>query len=204
MPEEEIPRAFIPVIGKEPVYNSKVIFDDSGHNADCKYGVAEKYAWDTVKRMYSVRRPASDSIQPALCVIFPGAMLESNAALPVAVAAFEKDSRPVLASVRSDSDAPAIGSNLGTVAGQWGLKVGNTGFVCVGISIDEGAGGRRFVYVRPSGGGGGGTTLTLVQATDSGANGVVPVKVIQLKADPSLSPNFEQTGDAFNINYFKV
>jgi hypothetical protein len=56
----------------------------------------------------------------------------------------------------------------------------------------------------PVGGGGGGTTLTLVQATDSGANGVVPVKVIQLKSDPSLSPNFEQTGDAFNCNYFKI
>lgn len=54
-------------------------------------------------------------------------------------------------------------------------------------------------------GGGGSASLTVVQATSDGAAGVIPVKVITMKADPAASPNFEQaTGDPSNVSYYKL
>jgi len=51
----------------------------------------------------------------------------------------------------------------------------------------------------------GGAGVSVVQATADGANGVVPVKGIVLKADVSASPNFSQvTGNPNNVSYFKL
>lgn len=52
--------------------------------------------------------------------------------------------------------------------------------------------------------GGGGSTIKLVQAQADGAYGQVSVKDIILKSDLTASPNFETTGDAYNIAYLKV
>jgi hypothetical protein len=51
---------------------------------------------------------------------------------------------------------------------------------------------------------GSGAALQFVQAVADGSAGSVSVKQIQLKADITASPNFEQSGDAFTVNYFKV
>ena len=57
----------------------------------------------------------------------------------------------------------------------------------------------------PSEGGGGGEgPAEIVQATADGAAGVIATKVMTMKADPSLSPNFTLADDAVNLNYFKL
>jgi hypothetical protein len=62
------------------------------------------------------------------------------------------------------------------------------------------------IYVRPFGatGGGGTASLEIVQAVADGSAGVVSTKVMTLKADVSLSPNFTLAATAANANYFKL
>jgi hypothetical protein len=136
----------IPNLGRDIVYDYQVVFD-GGNNADVMYGVAEMYAWDTTKKYHSVRRPSADSLPWSQCVVLPGAKVECNANVTIAVAAFMFDNRQVIASLTADSPAATIGCSLGTVKDTFGLKVGNTGFVCTGVIVDET--GRRYVYVRP-------------------------------------------------------
>jgi len=64
-------------------------------------------------------------------------------------------------------------------------------------------GENRVARVR-RGGGGGGATLDVVQATADGASGAVAVKVMTLKADVSLSPNFTLAATGSTVNYFKL
>lgn len=51
---------------------------------------------------------------------------------------------------------------------------------------------------------GGGASFTVVQAITDGSAGSITTKAIQLKADVTLSPNFEQTGANISANYFKL
>lgn len=53
------------------------------------------------------------------------------------------------------------------------------------------------------GGGSGGSTIEFVQAVADGASGEVSCKAIAFKADITTSPNYEQSGDAFDLKYFK-
>lgn len=53
----------------------------------------------------------------------------------------------------------------------------------------------------PAGGGGG--TLTLVKAQSAGADGTVSVKTVSAKSDPTLSPNYDEVGDAYTVTYLK-
>lgn len=92
---------------------------------------------------------------------------------------------------------PAVGDEVGAKSGSWTVEAGFTGFVVLGV--DE---AKKLVYVRPSGGGGG--SARLVQATSYGANGLVPVKSIAMLPDEAATPNFVQTGNAFNLRYLRV
>ncbi len=76
----------------------------------------------------------------------------------------------------------------------------------IGSEHTVGADSVRRAAVRIGGGsgGGGGSTIKLVQAQAAGEYGQVSVKDIILKSDLSASPNFEVTGDAYNIAYLKV
>lgn len=191
----------IPSVPKNFVYNYDVYFDDSGKNPDVQYGIAEIYAWDTAKRKHRVRRPQSDNLAWSCCVALPGALITSSSTVAVSSAAFMLDNRQIIVALSSGSDAATVGCDLGTVKDTWGLKVGNTGFKCTGLIVD--ASGRRYVYVRPSGSGGS-ATLLIVQATADGSAGVIPAKTMTLKADPSLSPNYDLSADPTNYNYFKA
>jgi hypothetical protein len=52
---------------------------------------------------------------------------------------------------------------------------------------------------------GGGSSISLVQAQQDGASGVVPVLPVRLKADYTASPNFETVGaTGTNVYYFKL
>lgn len=192
---------FIPTVAQDTVYNYLVIFDDTGHNADVRHGIAEMFEWNKDRLQHKVRRPTADNLSWSLCVGFPGARVSSDADKPLKVAAFMRDNRPVIAGLTADSDVPTLGCSLGTVKDKWGLKVGNTGFVCTGVINDTA--GARYVYVRPVGGGGGGA-FSLAQATADGTGGTVKVKAIQHLTNLSASPNFEQTGAEFTVKYFKL
>jgi hypothetical protein len=145
-------QGIIPNLGRDIVYDYQVVFD-GGYNATCMYAVAEMYNWDMLKKVHSVRRPSADSLPWATCVILPGAEIETNSGASVAAATFLFDNRPTIASLTDSSAAATIGCSLGTSKDEFGLKVGNMGFTCTGVIVDEGAGGRRLVYVRPGGGG---------------------------------------------------
>lgn len=135
--------------GPGTVYTTSAILGGS-YDADCSYGVGEVYGREGDGTL-QLRRPSANNQPWQICAVLPGAEIVRSSTYPYRVAAFEQDARPVIVSITDDSDAPTIGSMLGTVAGSWKLKVGNYGFICVGIIEDagKGSGGRRRVYARP-------------------------------------------------------
>jgi hypothetical protein len=189
---------------RQSVYGVEVIIGGSA-DPDCAYGVAEVLSLDANTGIYTVQRPSADSQPWQICALMPS-QYDRSTTRTAAVAMFAGDNRPVLAAITDDSDAPAIGSTLGTVSGSWKLKVGNTGYICAGVAADagKGSGGRRIVYVRPSGGGSGGGSFSVVQATADGASGTIMAKAIAFLTDPAARPNFEQTGDALTLRYFRT
>jgi hypothetical protein len=51
--------------------------------------------------------------------------------------------------------------------------------------------------------GGGSATLQVVQITSAVSAGTCSVKNVSVKSDPTLSPNYELSGDAYTVNYYK-
>ena len=201
----ELPQSTIPALSVRDPYRVKVVQADT-IDTDIPYAVAEIWDWAPDDPTPWVRRPTEDSLPAPRCVLFPGSTIPFSETDPVTdinlteAADFSLDTKAVLAQLDSASAAPTLGCTVGTKAGSWGLTVGNTGFVVTGI-VNSTA-GEYVVYVRPAGSGGG-ATLDVVQAVADGTLGAIPVKLLTLKADLSLSPNFTQAANAVTCAYFK-
>lgn len=134
-------------------YNLQAVFD-GGTNADVKYGAVELYGFDAASRIWKYRRPTADSLPWPRVALLPGALVTQSSSRPVGVAGWFYDNRPLVACMSATpADALAIGQECGTVKDSFALKVGNRGFVIVGVLADSG--GRRFALVRPFSSGGG-------------------------------------------------
>lgn len=197
-----LPISTAPALAVQLPYRAAVIMDDS-IDCDTLYGVAEIHDYDSATQNPKVRRPTTDSIPAPACVVFPGSKIAHSATARVEAADFSRDSKPVLVTLDTSSSAPAIGNTVGTMAGSWGMKVGNFGFVVVGIAHNSSP---YVVYVRPAGAGGGGglASLLIVQATANGSSGSISAKTMTLKSDVTLSPNYTLAANAVTYSYFKA
>ena len=144
------------------------------------------------KSYFKIAKPTQDSATAVL--VAPWGVISHK------VGTATMDDRFAGVVIAYDGADPAVGDTLGTQTGSWKAKVGNTGFIALAVNTTD-----KLAYCRAaSAGGGGSASLTVVQATSDGAAGVIPVKVITMKADPAASPNFEQAATGSNVNYYKL
>jgi len=113
----------------------------------------------------------------------------------------------ILARVR-DADSSDFTVDIDSADDWWHLKRGTSGSGkilwadVVSQNTADDTSSYRWALVRfPFGGS---SAFSIVQTTGAGASGAVGAKVIAMKSDPSLSPNFTQTGDGISLKYFKL
>ncbi len=138
-----------------------------------------------------VDRPSEDSI-PASRLVFPVGVVGPSDDNPYGFA--RTGSEPIWVSYTGT--APAIGDEVGTVTDSFDFQAGNTGFMCIGVDEDN-----EKCLIRPAGGSG--ASIQVVQVTGTPSAGSVAVKNVTLKGDLTLSPNYELSGDAYSVGYYK-
>lgn len=120
------------------------------------------------------------------------------------------DSGILLARVLYEPSVTDLNLNIDLTGDWWFAKRGTEGPARIlwadTTSYSDGSGGSSWVWalIRLGAGSGGSATLLVVRATADGSAGVIPAKTMTLKADPSLSPNYDLSTDPTNYNYFKA
>jgi hypothetical protein len=177
---------------KQSVYVVKARLK-AGEETSVPYSAYEIESYDDDKKEFVVVRPTTDSIPLAQLLFGPGHGVPADKCFMAT-----QTTDAIIASADTGLTV-AVGDSLGTQTDEYVLTTGKTGFKALDYDSTTGRAMIRFEAAAGS------TTLQIVQVTSAASqeDGTVTVKNVSIKSDPTASPNYELSGDAYLVNFFK-